>query len=187
MPTATAARVGRLAAAAAVAALMLALALAGTGEADLRKAEKTKYSVRQLLTIQYSTKFCDRSGDRRFNFAYKVNNWSRRWRRRSTRREVPEATFLAQALGVRCDGAPFKKEVESSLQPCFGCEGYSRRWTPDYQGSPGWPYLYTADQPDVYPLWGLRFKLTGTVARRSGRELGEICTTVTLFGSVPEC
>jgi hypothetical protein len=167
--------------------LLLTVALAGVGKADLRKSEETKYSVRQMLAIQYSTKYCDRSGDRFFNFAYKVNSWSRRWRRRSTRRDVPEARYLAQAFGVTCDGDPYQKRVESPMQPCFGCDGNSRRWTPDYHGSPGWPYLYSPEDPDVYPHWALRFKLTGTVARRSGRELGEICTTVTLFGVTPGC
>jgi hypothetical protein len=171
-------------------ALLLTLVLAGAGRADLRKSEKTKHSVRQLLAIQYSTKYCDPDGGPNgtpVNFAYKVNSWSRRWRRRSTRRDVPEATFLAQAWGFRCDGDPFQKQVESALEPCFGCDGNSRRWTPDYHGSPGWPYLFTAEQTGDFPTWALRFKLTGTVARRSGRELGEICTTVTLFGRVPAC
>jgi hypothetical protein len=100
---------------------------------------------------------------------------------------VPEAQFYAQASGVTCDEDPYQKRVDSSLEPCFGCDGNSRRWTPDYHGSPGWPYLYTPEDVDNYPIWGLRFKLTGTVARRSGRELGEICTTVTLFGVAPGC
>jgi hypothetical protein len=177
----------RLAMLAPAVALLLTLALVGVGQADLRKSEETKHRVRQVLTIQYSTKYCDRSGDRFFNFAYKVNNWSRRWRRRTTRRDVPDARFLAQAFGVRCNGDPYQKRVESSLRPCFGCEGNSRRWTPDYHGSPDWPYLYSPEDPMVYPHWALRFKLTGTVARRSGRELGEICTTVTLFGVAPGC
>jgi hypothetical protein len=168
-------------------ALLGTVAFVGVVEADLRNAEKTRHSVRQLLAIQYSTKYCDRNGDRFYNFAYKVNSWSRRWRRRSTRRDVPEAQFLAQALGVTCDGNPFQKQVESTLRPCFGCEGNSRRWTPDYHGSPGWPYIYSPEDPKAFPHWALRFKLTGTVARRSGRELGEICTTVTLFGITPRC
>jgi hypothetical protein len=177
-------RIGKLAPAV---ALVLTLAFVGVGEADLRKSEKTRFSVRQILAIQYSTKYCDRSGDRFFNFAYKVNTWSRRWRRRTTRRDVPEARFLGQASGVRCDGDPYQRRVETPMRPCFGCDGNSRRWTPDYHGSPGWPYLYSPEDPDVYPTWALRFKLTGTVARRSGRELGEICTTITLFGVTPGC
>jgi hypothetical protein len=177
-------RIGKLVGAV---ALLLTLALVGVSEADLRKSEKTRYSVRQMLAIQYSTKYCERSGDRFYNFAYKVNSWSRRWRRRSTRRQVPEARFFAQASGVGCSGDPYQRRVDSSLRPCFGCEGNSRRWTPDYHGSPGWPYLYTPEDVDNYPVWGLRFKLTGTVARRSGRELGEICTRVTLFGVTPGC
>jgi hypothetical protein len=168
-----------------IAAILLAGASVSSG--DVRKSERSKWRVRQVLTVQYSTKFCHRSGDQQYDFAYKVNNWSRRWSRRTRTREVPRATFLAHAAGVTCDGDNFMKKVESDLRPCFGCDGYSSRWTPDYHGSPSWPYIYPPEQPELFPFWGLRFKLTGTVARRTGREVGDICTPLTLFGPVPVC
>jgi hypothetical protein len=179
----------RIAGAQAALALLILLALAGVATADLKKAEDTRYRVRQVLTIQYSTKYCDKDGGPSgtpVNFAYKVNSWSRRWSRRSTRRRVSTATFLAQANGFKCDGDPFQDRRASTWRPCFGCDGNSRRWTPDYHGSPAWPYIYSAEDPAVAPFWALRFSLTGTVSSRA-RERGEICTRVTLFGTAPSC
>ena len=179
----------RLAGAQAALALLLLTALAGVAAADFKQAEDTRHRVRQVLGIQYSTKYCDRDGGpggTPVNFAYKVNSWSRRWNRRSTRRRVSTATFLAQANGFKCDGDHFQDRRESSWRPCFGCDANSRRWTPDYHGSPRWPYIYTAEDPAVYPVWALRFSLAGTVSSRA-RELGEICTRVTLFGLAPTC
>jgi hypothetical protein len=170
------------------AAVLLGLLwLADAGQADLRKAEKTRYSVRQILVVQYSTKFCRTSNGIPHDFAYKVNSWSRRWSRRSTRRDVSSAQFLAQAWGFKCDGDIVKQRSESSWDPCFGCDGNSRRWTPDYQGSPGWPYVFTAEQAENYPTWNLRFKLVGTVASRTSGTLGDICTRITLFGVAATC
>jgi hypothetical protein len=179
----------RIAGAQAALALLILLALAGVAAADLKKAEDTRYRVRQVLTIQYSTKYCDKDGGPSgtpINLAYKVNSWSRRWSRRSTRRSVSTATFLAQANGFKCDGDPVQDRTESSWRPCFGCDGNSRRWTPDYHGSPGWPYIYSAEDAAIAPFWALRFSLAGTVSSRA-RELGEICTRVTLFGIAPSC
>jgi hypothetical protein len=175
----------------AAAAGVLAVAIVGSGSkatADYRQAEQTKLKVRQLLGVQYSTKYCDESGGRPIHLGYKVNAYSRRWHRQRLHRRVPKATFLAQINGLTCSRPrdDFNDRKEHDIRPCFGCDGFDRKWTPDYFGTPRWPYVFHGHNPAIAPYWALRFRVKGKVRTATG-QAARLCTRVTLFGRAPSC
>lgn len=168
--------------------LLLALACSAVAaEGDYSESDKTKVKVRQLLAVQYSTKYCSRLNGHPTDLGYKVNSYSRRWHRQKRGRRVSKASFWGQAAGIKCNRSDFFQDRrESELRPCFGCDGYTKRWTPDYFGTPGWPYVFSPRNPALYPVWALRFKLVGKV-KRPDKPTRRICTRITLFGHAPQC
>jgi hypothetical protein len=168
--------------------IVTALGLDSSADADFRQAEQTKLKVTQFLGVQYSTKYCDESGGRPIHLGYKVNSYSRRWHRLRLHRRVPKATFLAQVNGLTCRHPrdDFHDRKEHDIRPCFGCDGFIEKWTPDYFGTPRWPYVYHAQDSTQYPFWALRFRVKGKV-RTAGGQAARLCTRVTLFGRAPSC
>ena len=157
-------------------------ALLGSGavaRAELEKAQETTKRVTTYLGVQFSTSRCDGAK------TYKINMVSRRWRRRSLRRTV-RAMYVTNGQGLKCNRDPFKQSRSSGLfEPCFGCDGTSRRWTSDHVSSYRWPYLRQCDCGEE-SVGALVF----TQVRSSrGRTLGYGCVKIPLLGQMdsPQC
>jgi hypothetical protein len=140
--------------------------------ADHEKAQATRGKVTAFLGIEFSTKRCD--GDR----AYKINAVSRRWHRGRLNRKV-KAAFLTRARGHNCSGEHTSiAHDRNRFQPCFGCDGYKKRWTPDYFSQYRWPYV-----KEIFADNSIGAVLYSQVKTRSGRNIGEpTCLKIVLAG-----
>jgi hypothetical protein len=156
--------------------------------ADISKSTKTKHDVTQYLTVAFDFKYC---GDGDDYAAYKMHTVSRRWQRYKRRREVSRASGLWGAYAWTCGMNRYDEQHEFNFDPCFGCDGYSKAWTPDIQGSTGYPYLLetdtNCDDPECNsPVteWKLGVHMRGYIRNQDGRLLGSICTRIQLIGTL---
>jgi hypothetical protein len=163
----------------AVALLASGAVSAMVARAEHESAQETTARVTTYLGIQFSTKRCEGAA------AYKINVVSRRWRRRSLRRSV-RARYQTFGQGLSCNGDPVQESHGSGVfEPCFGCDGTSRRWTRDYVSFYSWPYLRQCDCDKEHVG-----ALVQTQVRSSrGRILGYGCVKIPLLGQIdsPVC
>lgn len=153
-------------------ALVVATGTPGAG-ANYDSAQATRGKVTSLLGIQYSVKRCN--GDT----AFKINAVSRRWHRMKKKRRV-KAGFITRAEGPKCNGDPIKATHDRrGMRPCFGCDGNTGRWTPDYFSQYLWPYVRQAHiiNNSVGAVVVSKVK-----NRRTGRNLGIMCVKIALAG-----
>jgi hypothetical protein len=142
--------------------------------ADTAKRIAYGAKVTQYLTLQFDSKMCDGSE------AYKLHTVSRRWHRQTMRRRVAQRTTV-ESKGRTCNDDYENGSYDTGWsEVCFGCDGFTKRWTPDYQSSFGWRFVVEDCCAEGHLIGA---KVVGQIANRRGDPLKTLCTRAYISGN----